>query len=128
MRVVANRAAFAQRGVLEDERPGLLAMTLAAGFVLARHSQASSGLQDVHPMRIMALDAIHLSFKDRMMLGKVELRARFLMALETGFGVLARIQDKFLRTAATGHRDVLAARAVAGLTTVLPGHFGRFQV
>src|SRR5580765_7621399 len=117
MRVVANRAAFPHRGVLEDERPGLLAMRLAAGFILARHSQASSGLQDVHPMRVMALDAIHLSFKDRMMLGKVELRARFLMALETGFGVFARIQDKFLRAAATRHRDVLAARAVAGLTT-----------
>ena len=49
----------------------------------------------------------------------MEFRADFLVALEAGFGVFARIDDKFVLAPAAGHGDVLAARPVTGFTAVL---------
>jgi len=73
-------------------------------------------------MRIVALDAIHLAFKNRVMLRQMKFRAGFLVALEASLRVFAGIDDKFLKAAPTGHGDVLAARTMAGFAAVLAGH------
>jgi hypothetical protein len=127
VRAVANGAAFAQRRVLEDVRPGFFTMTLGAAFIETRHGQSACRFHDVHPVRVVALDAIHLAFEDRMMLRQMKLGTYFLMALKARFGVFAGIDDELLWTAATDHGDVFAARAVAGFAAALAWHVGSFQ-
>jgi hypothetical protein len=124
VRVMADRAAFAQRGVLENERAGLFAMTLGAILVLPRHGEPAGGLHDIHPVGIVALHAIHFAFNDRMMLREVKFGPGFLMTLEAGFRVLAGIDDEFFESAAAGHGDVLAAWAMTGFAAALAGHSG----
>ena len=63
VRLMANRAAIAQRFVFERVRLGLLAMTLTARLVQPRHRQPAGGFHDVHPMRVVALHTIHLFFQ-----------------------------------------------------------------
>lgn len=121
--IVADRATFTQRGVFENERPGLFAVTLGAIFIESRHGKAAGGFHNVHAMGIVALDAVHLAFDHGMMLRQVEFGAGFLVALETSFGLLAGINDEFFQAAAPGHGNVFASRAVAGFTAVLAGHF-----
>src|SRR6185295_2574523 len=55
-----------------------------------------------------------------MMLRKVELGMDLQMAVETGGGILAGVEDEHAAPAAG--RNVLAAGAVAGLATALSGH------
>jgi hypothetical protein len=101
VRAVANGAAFAQGRMLEDERPRLFAVALAAGVVLARHSEPAGGFEDVTAMRVVALGTVHLLFEDRMMLGQVECRFRRTVALETSGWVFARVYNE-LPSAAAG--------------------------
>jgi hypothetical protein len=124
VRIVADRATFSHRGVLEYEWPRLLAMTLGASLVFTRHRQPTCRFHDVHPVWIVALHAAHLALDDRVMLREVKFCPGFLVALEATFGVLAGINDEFLQTAASGHGDVFAARTVAGFAPILSGHFG----
>jgi hypothetical protein len=77
-------------------------------------------------MRVVALDAIHFAFDDGMMLRKVEFRVGFQVALETGGGVLAGIDDE-LAASAAGH-DMLAGGAVAGFATLLAGKASLFEM
>ena len=127
VRIVADGATLAQSGMLEYVRPRLLSMTGGAIFVQARNCQSTCGFHDVHAMRVVALDTIHFAFENRVMLRQMEFRARFLMALETGCGVVAGIDDEFFEASAAGHDNVLAPRAVAGFTAELAGHVGLFQ-
>jgi len=122
MRIVAHGAAFAHGGVLENEWPGLFTMALGAILIEPRHGQAAGWFHDVRAVGIVALHAVHFAFDDRMMLWKVEFSAGFLVALEAGFGIFAGIDDEFFQTAAPSHRDVFAARAVAGFAAELAGH------
>jgi len=115
--VMADRAAFAHRFVLEDERLGLFAMTLGAGFIEPRHREAVGGFHEVATVRVMALHAIHFAFDHRMMLRQVELRVRLEMALKTSRRVPARINNEFATS--TADSDVFAAGAVAGFATIL---------
>jgi hypothetical protein len=75
-------------------------------------------------MRVVALDTVHFAFEHGMMLREVEFRVRFEVALKTGGGVLAGIDDEL---AAAG-LDVFAAGAVAGFATLLAGEAGLFEV
>jgi hypothetical protein len=109
---VANGAALAQCRVFENKRPRLLAMTLSARFVQARHRQSSCGLHDVQAVRIVAPHAIHLSFKNGMMLRKVKLGIDVQVALKTRLRILSRINDEFLPSQATD-RYMLASWPVA---------------
>ena len=86
VRVMADGAALPQRRMLEDKGPGLLPVALSAGFVLARHRQPAGGFEDVAPMRVVALDAIHLLLRHRVVLGKLEFRLLLTMALEQAAG------------------------------------------
>jgi hypothetical protein len=120
MRIVADRAALAQGLVLEDERLGLFPMTLRAGFIAPRHGQAARGFEDVRAVRVVALHAIHAPLDDGMMVGQGEFGVYFEVALKTGGGIFAGIEDEAATTAAD--LDVAAARAVAGFTAALAGH------
>src|SRR6185437_9100336 len=124
VRVVANGAAFAQGGMFENEGPGLLAMAGGAVFIHASHGQAAGRFHDVHSVRVVALDATHFAFNDRVMLWKMELRPGFLVAPETGFGILSRVDDEFFQAAASGHGDVFASGAVAGFAAAQAGQGG----
>lgn len=124
--IVAGNAAFAQRGMLENERMRLRAVALGTAFVQARHRQAAGGFHNVHAVGIVALDAVHLAFDDRVMLREIEFSVRFEMALETRGGVRAGIDDELAAPAA--RRDMQAARPVAGFATLLPGHSGLFEM
>lgn len=127
MRAMANSATLPHSGVFKNERSRLFAMALGAALIQTRHGQAAGRFHDVHAVRIVAIDAIHLAFEHRVMLWEMELGAYFLMALEAGFGVFAGIDDEFFRTITADHGDVLAARAVAGFTAALAGHVGNFR-
>jgi hypothetical protein len=123
VRIVADGAAFTHRRVLENEWPRLFTMALGAIFIEPRHGETPGGFHDIHAVRIVALDATHFAFNDRVMLRKVEFSAGFLMALEAGFGVFAGIDDEFFQAAAPRHGDVLAPWSVAGFTALLAVHF-----
>ena len=91
MRVVTHRATLAQRFMLENKWPRLLSMTLRAGLVQSRHRQSgrqtawrgARGLENVSPVRIVALNAIHVAFDHGMMLGHPKFRLCLQMTLKT---------------------------------------------
>lgn len=110
--IVASRAAFAQRLMLEREGPRLLAMALRARLIQLRHRQPARRLSDVAPVRVMAIHTVHAVFHDRMVVRQFEFGVNFEVTLIAACGVLARIDDE-LAPAPSG-RDVFAARTVAG--------------
>jgi hypothetical protein len=122
MRTVASGAAFTQRVVLEDKRPGLVWMALGATLVPPRHGQPAGGFQDVHAVRVVALDAVHAAFQDLVVLGEVELSLDVQVALKTSGRVLARIDDESFAAAQAARGDMFAAGTVAGFAPALAGH------
>ena len=70
-------------------------------------------------MRIVALDAVHLSFHDRMVLRQGKFSMGFQMALKTGVWILPGIHNEF--STAPTDLNVFAARTVTGFTTALAG-------
>ena len=127
VRIVTARATFPHRRMLKNDRLGLFPMAARAIFVQARHRQSTRRFHDVHAMRIVTLDAVHFSFKDGMVLGKMKFRLRFQMAFETGSGFASGVDDEPVRPARPGHGNMLARRSVAGFATVLPAHLAIFQ-
>jgi hypothetical protein len=86
-------------------------MTLRAILVRARHGhsrlrRARRGFENVTPVGIMALDAIHVSFNYGMMLRHSKFCFRLQVALKTRGRILSRIHDKFAAPAT--RFDVLA--------------------
>lgn len=134
MRVVTNRAPFAQRLVFEHKGAGLLAMTLSAVLIQTRHGQAADRsatgatwwLKDIATVGIVALNAIHLPLNDRMMLRQSKFGLRLQMALKTSARIFAGVDNEF--TAAASRFDMLAARAVTRFATGLSAIFGLFNV
>jgi hypothetical protein len=108
--------------VFKHKRPALVAVTLSAGFVQSRHGQTTGGFEDVMPMWIMALDAIHSAFHDRMMVGEVELGMSIQVALIANIRVFARIHDEFASSTTDGH--VFAPGTVTRLTSSPARPFG----
>ena len=90
----------------------MLAMTFGALLVEAGHGEAGARLHDFMAVRVVALNAIHAAFDDRMMLRKVELRMDIEVALETSGGIFAGIDDEASTSAADIH--MFAGGAVAG--------------
>lgn len=125
VRVVAGGAALPQCGMLENKRAGLFAVAGGAPFVEARHGQAPARFEDIAAVRVVALGAIHLVFKQRMMLRKTKLCFHRAMTLETGGGILAGIDDRFAPAPAAD--DMEAARAVAGFAAGLAHGAGIIQ-
>jgi len=117
---MTGRAAFPHGIVLIDARLGLFAMTRGARFVESRHGQAGLGsLHDVRTVRVVALDAIHPPLRDRVMIGKVDLRVNLDMASQARLRITAWIDNE--RAIAAGG-DVPAAGTVAGFTAGLILH------
>lgn len=83
VRGMTYRATFPHRFVFVNEGAALLAMALAAGLVFAGHGQAPGWLHDFHAMRVMALDTVHFSLRQWMMVRQVELGVRFKMTAKT---------------------------------------------
>jgi hypothetical protein len=123
MRLVAGSTTFPQSLMGENHRSGLFAVALRARLVLSCQTQAAGGLEDIQPMRIMALNTIHFTLENRVPLGKVELGARFEVALQAGGGITTGIDDEFAAAASSG--DVFAARAV---TALAPGQANQLRV
>src|SRR4051812_31969684 len=98
---MADRASFSQRLMFENKWPRLLAMTLTATFILSRHRKAALWLQDVLAMRIVALDAIHVPFVDRMMLWQAKLSLNLQMAIVASRWILPWVDDEFSAAAAS---------------------------
>jgi hypothetical protein len=116
MRVVTHRATFPQRLMLEYKWPRLLAMTLGAILVQPRHRQSgrqsgwrgTRSLEYVSAMRIVALNAIHMTFQHQMVLRHSKFRLRLQMALKTSGRIFSWIHNEFAPPAACF--DMLAAR------------------
>src|SRR5947209_7813296 len=84
MWVVTDSAAFPQCLMFENKWPGLFTMTLSTTLVESCHRQTAARFENVAPVRIMTLDAIHPPFNDRMMLRQIEFSMGLQMALKTG--------------------------------------------
>jgi hypothetical protein len=84
VRVMAGRATFAQRRVLENKGPCLVAMTLRAAFVLSGHGQPAFWLEDVAAVGIVTLHAAQVAFDDLMMLRQAKFSVNVEMTLKTG--------------------------------------------
>lgn len=125
MRVMTNGASFTHGFVFENHRACLRLVTTRAALILSRHRQAALGLENVAPVRVMAIHAIHESFHDGMVLRQTELRLDVQMALETGGRLFAWVNDEGSRAAGP---NMFAARPVAGFAAALPSHGRAFDV
>ena len=110
VRLMAGRAALAQRFMLEHKTPRLFAMAVRALLVQSRHGQAASRFHDVKAMRVVALHAIHLPFAHRMVLRKIKLRVHVEVAREARLRIAAGIHNEF--SAASADDDMLAGRTM----------------
>ncbi len=126
--IVTGRAAFAHGRVFKNKRSRLFAMALRARFVQPRHGESARRFHDVRAVRIVALNAIHFSLQHRMMLRKMKFSLHFRMTFDARLRILAGIDDEFFQAAASAHRDVFAARTVAGFATELAGRPAVFQM
>jgi hypothetical protein len=115
VRAMTNSAAFAQGFVFKNEWLGLFAVTGGAGLVQSRHGEAAGRFQDVSPVRVVTLNAIHPAFDHGMMLRQVEFRMGFEMAIEARGCVFAGIKNELPASAANG--DVFTAGAVTRFAT-----------
>ena len=126
MGVMAARAPFPHRSVLEHKRPRLLSMAFAARLIQPRNRWPASRFHDVHPMRVMALHAVHFPFRYGVMLRQMKLGVDIQVALITRLWILPRIHDELVPTCAS-HGNVFAGRAMAGFAAVLAGRSGFFK-
>ena len=119
---MADHATLTHGLVLKRERTGLLAMTLGAGFVHARHGESAFGFENVSAVGIVALHAVHPVFHDGMMVRQVELGVGFQMALKTGLRRFARVDNGVARAA---RLIVKAPGTVAGFAARIFGVVSR---
>jgi hypothetical protein len=93
VRFVAGGATFANRFVLEHERPALRDMTFGAGIHL-RSQGERTGFDRVAFVGVMAIAAGHLPLHDRVRVRQAEFPAHIQVALETGFGRFVRVNNR----------------------------------
>jgi hypothetical protein len=121
---MADHTTLTHRLVLIYKWAALLCVTLEAGFVSAQKSKAA-GLERLLNVcrstfgrdpfvRLMAIAAAHLAFKDRMMMRQLKRCANFQVTLETGVRRLSRIDD---RARSTASFDVQTPGPVTRLAT-----------
>lgn len=112
VRLMARGTTFAQRGMYEHARPGLLAVTLGARLIPAAERETSRRFENVRSVRVVALNAIHLTFHNGMVMRQAKLSVNFLMTIETGHRITTGIHDEPPPTAT--HANVFASRTMAG--------------
>src|SRR5689334_6371007 len=106
---MAGSATLAQCFMDEYERPNLFPVTFGAALVLARHHQAAPFLMYVHPVRVVALDAIHFAFPDRMVLRQVDFDFGLDVTTNAGSRIVPRVYNEAPSSASGG--NVPAARS-----------------
>ena len=111
VRLVACGAAVLHALMNEDEGSSLFAVALGALLVLTGQAQTAGLFENLSTVRIVTRDAVHLPFKNGMMLGEAELGMFLLMAVQAGLGIGTGIVDKDAFPAAC--LDVFAAGTVA---------------
>jgi hypothetical protein len=94
VRLMTGRASFAHGLVFKDKPPRLLAMAGGALLVQPRHGKTTRGLHNVGPMRIVALNAMHLPFEHWMMLRQAELGVDIEVTGEARLRFAPRIDDE----------------------------------
>lgn len=117
--IVTDGAAFAQGFVLKDKWTGLVLVTLGAALILSSHCQAAFGFENVTAVRVVAVDAIHVTFDDRVMLRQIELALDIEMALKTAVRFFPRVDNESGAAAGT---DMFAAGTMAGFAAAHAGH------
>ena len=115
VRLMARCASVLHPFVDKHKGARLFAMTLRTLLVLPSKAESACLFENVSPMGIMAVDAVHLSFKDGVVLRKAKLRMFLLMAVQARLRVSAGVVDK--DRFATPSLYVLATRSVARFTT-----------
>ena len=117
MRVVADRAAFAECFMLVNDWPGLFAMALRTCFVEARQARLGPHterrpmgcFENVRAVRIVTLHAVHALLQDGVMVRQPELSVHLNVTLKAGRRFPARINDQL---SAASSLDVQAAGSV----------------
>lgn len=110
VRVMAGGAPLPHGFVFERDRTCLFPMTLGTTLILPRHCQSAGRFEDIHAVRVMALDTIHPVLNDRVMMGELKLHVRLKVTGKTSCRVAPGIVNVF--TAPTTCCDVQAARAM----------------
>jgi hypothetical protein len=80
--------------VFEDEGSGLFPMAGAALLVESGHAEAAGGLEDLAAVGVVALDAVHLPFEHRVVLGQSELHLDILVAVVTCLWIFAGVENQ----------------------------------
>jgi hypothetical protein len=119
VRRVADGATFPHRFVLKYEWPALVSVASRARFIQLRHGQARRRFEYIAPVGIVALDAIHPPFNDRVVVRQVQLGVNLQVTLEADRRVPPRVNDK--STPPTTRSGVFAARPMAGFASGLAG-------
>ena len=96
---MAGSAAFANRLVFENKRPGLGRVTLPAGLVLGQQGRAAA-FDRRSLVRVMTIATAYLPLEDRMMKREIELSALVQVAIEADLGRFAWINDGMSCTSA----------------------------
>jgi len=120
MLVMTSDAAFSHGLVFEDKRARMLQVALRALLIPASHRETGRRFEDFHPVRVMTIDAIHLPFNDRVVMGEPELSLLVDMTIQTGLRITPWIVNFTPDLPATG--DMRAARSMARLTASRPRH------
>ncbi len=115
VRLMARCASVLHPFVDKHKGARLFAMALRTLLVLPSEAESPGLFKDVSPMRIMAVDAVDLSFEYGVVLRKAKLCMLLLMAIQAGLRVSAGVVDK--DRFATTRLYVLATRSVARFTT-----------
>jgi hypothetical protein len=123
MRLMADGAAVAQGLVFESVNLRLFAVTLRTRLIEARHGETANWLHDVHPVRIVALHTIHLSFEHRVMLRKTEFSVRLQMAIKACRRIFAGVMNE---PPAAADGDMPAGRTVTRFAAGQLAHVGSF--
>jgi len=124
MRLVADRAAFAQGGMFKHKRTRLFTMALRTIAIPPRHGQTARALEDIAAVRVMAFRTMKPPLNDEVMDGRFKFGADREMATETGFRFAAGVDDEVRPAAGL---DVFAAGAVAGFASRAAGEIAAFR-
>jgi len=112
--LMASGAALAQGFVFEDELARLFPVAFGAGFVQPGKRQSAGRLADIVPVRVVALNTIHVPLDHGMMIGQSKLGVHCKMALEARLRFLAGVYDHAVECSSPAGFHVPTACPVTG--------------
>ena len=123
---MTNDASFPKRLMFENHRTRQVPMTFGATFVMPGHGQTALRLENIRPVRIVALNAIHAPFGDGMPLRQTEFSLDPEMARITSRRFFPGIDDELAPAAA--YLDMFASGPMTGLATGGSAHCRRLHM